>query len=438
MYPDETQKVYSYFECRNGATYSNQKFFGLQYLLRTQLVNPVTQEDLEEAYEISKEQGLPLNYAGWQYILDVHDGMLPLHIKAIPEGMVLPVSNALITIENTDTNLPWLTNYVETMLSRIWYPITIATMSHEAKKVISYFNEQTADNPGLVPFQLHDFGSRGVTCPEQAAIGGMAHLTNFYGTDTVIAHLMVKKIYGSKNPISFSVNATEHSIQTSKGRGGEKQIFVDLLHKYPTGILSVVIDSYDYQNFISGYGLEFKEEILARNGKLVFRPDSGDPVAVSLDVISRLDRVFGSTINTKGYKVLHPQVGMLWGDGIDIEDMEVILQNLKNNGWSSDNIVFGMGGGLLQKVNRDTMRCAFKCSAQLQNGKWVDISKDPLDSTKKSKKGRLKVIETPDGIITVNQNDERYTDSEDLLQTVFLNGEITKTYTLDDIRERNW
>lgn len=436
MYVPNIEQVYSYFECREGARYPTVKMFGLQPLLY-QLAQPINQYDLEEAYQLSIEHGLPLNKDGWQYILDKHEGRLPLEIKAIPEGTCLPISNALMTVVNTDKKLPWLTNYCETFLSRVWYPITVASMSMAAKQVLRAYLMETSDDMGILDYQLHDFGSRGTTCGEQANIGGAAHLTNFLGTDTFSALQYLKDCYGAKTAAGYSVNATEHSIMTALGQDGEEELFSHLLDQYPTGILSVVIDSYDYRGFILNIARKFKDRILARDGKVVFRPDSGEPVYTSLDVFLMLEEVFGVTINSKGYRVLNPKVGMLWGDGIDLGGIDKILASFKINNISSCNIIFGMGGGLLQKVNRDSQRCAFKCSAQKRDGQWIDIMKNPLDHSKISKKGRLGVINSESGIITINQSDPRYSLENDLLQTVFLNGEVRSNFTVEDLR-RNW
>jgi nicotinamide phosphoribosyltransferase len=225
------------------------------------------------------------------------------------------------------------------------------------------------------------------------------------------------------------------------GKEGEAKLFGDLLRKYPTGILSVVIDSYDYRNFITSIASMYRDAILAREGKVVFRPDSGDPDSVTLEVFRGLGEVFGTTKNDKGYKELNPKVGVLWGDGIDYDGIRGILFTLRNNGYSTNPMVFGMGGGLLQKINRDTQRFAFKSSAQCRNGTWFDIFKNPLDSTKVSKKGKLALIknnkgefETPSLIYQVSS---QYVN---LLETVFLNGEIKKEYKFDEVRSNvgNW
>jgi nicotinamide phosphoribosyltransferase len=220
---------------------------------------------------------------------------------------------------------------------------------------------------------------------------------------------------------------------TSMGQEGEYKLLENLINEYPEGILSLVIDSYNYRDFIKVHTKKLKDKILARNGVTVFRPDSGDPESVTIEVLTDLDSVFGSTVNAKGYKILNPSVKMLWGDGIDYQGIRDILFTMKSNGWAASNIIFGCGGGLLQKVNRDTQRFAFKCSAQKRNGEWIDIYKNPLDSSKASKKGKLKLIRNVHGgFSTVGYDDQN---NYDCLSTVFLNGELKKDLSFDQIRE---
>jgi nicotinamide phosphoribosyltransferase len=245
---------------------------------------------------------------------------------------------------------------------------------------------------------------------------------------------MAMDYYGASiDGLAYSVPATEHSIMTSLGKEGELMLMANLFRDYPEGILSVVIDSYNYRDFIELMGTAFKEIIVNRKGKTVFRPDSGDPVSVSLEVIEGLAKNFGYTTNSKGYKELPAYIGVLWGDGIDYDGIRNILFALKNKGWASSNIIFGMGGALLQKVNRDIQRFAFKSSAQERDGVWYDIFKEPLDSSKVSKRGKLKLSKNSEGhFFTVKDNSDDYTD---LLETVFENGEIKKEYTFDEVRK---
>lgn len=339
-----------------------------------------------------------------------------------------------MTIENTDDKCYWLTNYLETLLTHVWSSSTVATLSREVKILCKHYLEETSNIMDGLAFMLHDFGFRGVSSVESAGICGAGHLINFQGTDTIRAIEYAMKYYNSE-VCAYSVPATEHSIMTSYGPALELNLLNDLIDKYPNGILSIVIDSYDYENFIAGVSRDAKAKILARDGKTVFRPDSGEPVTTTLRVFELLDEVFGSSVNSKGYKVLNPKIGVLWGDGIDYMGIRNILHALKESGWSAENIVFGMGGGLLQKVNRDTQRFAFKCSAQKRDGEWFDIYKKPKDVSKMSKRGKQYLYKIDgahgSGFQTTNEIDP---EKEDLLKTVFENGELLIDYSFDEIR----
>ena len=439
MYPKGTQTVYSYFESRTGAKYNKTMFFGLQYYLKEYLEGVVVTKEMIDAGEkfalahFGTLKGT-FNRPMWEYILTKYGGKLPIRIKAVPEGTLVDVSNVLMTVENTDPACYQLTNHIETLLSKLWYPCTVGTLSYEIKKMIQFYADTTSSSDGLVPFSLHDFGYRGASSEESAAIGGAAHIINFLGTDTTIGMDMAVDYYGaSLDGLAYSVPATEHSIMTSLGKDGEILLMDYLFQTYPEGILSIVIDSYDYKNFVEIAGTIFKERIVNRKGKTVFRPDSGDPVSVSLDVINGLAKNFGYTVNKKGYKELPPYIGILWGDGIDYDGIRNILFAFKNNGWASNNIIFGMGGALLQKINRDTQRFAFKSSAQERDGVWFDIFKEPLDSSKMSKRGKLKLSKNSDGrFFTIKDASDDYTD---LLVPVFENGKILKEYTFDEVRK---
>jgi nicotinamide phosphoribosyltransferase len=436
QYPEGTDGVYSYFESRTGAKYNKTVFFGLQYFLKEYLAGKVvTRDNIEFAAELSKAHfgcDNMFNRDMWERILNRHSGRLPVMIKAVPEGTPVPVSNVLFTVVNMDPLCAPLTNHLETLLSQVWASSTVATLSYEIYKLIEYYREATGSRDGI-KFGLHDFGYRGVSSVESAGIEGAGHLVNFLGTDTVKAMETAIEYYGAKmDGLAYSVPATEHSVMTSLGREGEQRLFGDLLKKYPTGILSVVIDSYDYRRFVNEIALRYKDEILARNGKVVFRPDSGDPQSVTLEVLDGLNKIFGSTVNSKGYIELNPKVGVLWGDGIDYDGIRGILFAMRSHKYSANNIVFGMGGGLLQKINRDVQRFAMKSSAQSRNGTWYDISKEPLDSSKTSKKGLLKLVKLDNGdYFTTGPHNTL----KDELQMVFLDGEITREYTFDEVRK---
>jgi nicotinamide phosphoribosyltransferase len=380
--------------------------------------------------------GQVFNRAGWEHILNKHDGYLPVRIMAVPEGTVVPGRNVLMTLVNTDPDCFWLTNYLETLLVQTWYPVTVATQSREMKKIIMRYLEETGDPAGIA-FKLHDFGFRGVSSVETAGIGGAAHLVNFMGTDTFEALVVARKYYGERMA-GFSIPASEHSTITSWGKENEVDAMRNMLTQYPTGLVACVSDSFDiYKACSELWGKELKDEVLARDGTLVVRPDSGDPPVVVVKILELLWDAFGGEINDKGYRVLDPHVRVIQGDGIDFEMLEKILSAMKNNKLSADNIAFGSGGGLLQKLNRDTLKFAFKCSSITINGEEADVYKDPItDKGKGSKRGRLKLVKE-DGahgsvLTTVGPDDER----DDILELVFENGKTVKEDTFAEIRER--
>lgn len=435
QYPPGSQTVYSYFESRSGSTFPETVFFGLQYFLQRYLAGSVvTQAKIDAADALfARHFGSPVfNRRGWEHILRRHEGRLPVEIKAAPEGTVVPESNVLMTIENTDPEVYWLTNWLETLLVQVWYPSTVATQSRAMKRVILDALSRTGD-PSLIAFKLHDFGFRGVTCPEQAALGGAAHLVNFQGTDTVAGLLLARQIYHCEMA-GFSIPAAEHSTITSWGEEHEVDAMRNMLVQYPTGLVACVSDSFDIFRACREYwGRQLKAEVLAREGTLVVRPDSGDPPTVVVKVLELLGEAFGTTTNAKGYRVLHPKVRVIQGDGIDFEMLGRILAAMETARWSADNIAFGSGGGLLQKLNRDTQRFAFKCSSIVVNGEERDVFKRPITGRDKlSKAGRLKLIERDGRQLTVAARDR----GEDLLQPVFRNGKILQRWSLAEIRQR--
>jgi nicotinamide phosphoribosyltransferase len=435
-------KVFSYFEARKGAIYDTTTFVGLQPILHFLQENPITMDMVDEGDAFTTGHIGPnlYNRAGWEYIVNHHGGRLPIVIKAIPEGTEVPKGNALLTIENTDPNCPWITNHLETFLTQVWFPSTVATLSKEIKKYCKRYLDLTSDN-GEIPlkFMLHDFGERGVSSMESAGMGGMAHLVNFYGSDTVEGVLYAREFY--KEPMAaYSVIATEHSIMTSRGSTREYEVIQMMLEKFPKGILSLVLDSYNIYEAVDHLTTTLLDKVKAREGKVVIRPDSGEPVEVLARIYEILTNNLGSeiTINSKGFKVLPSYIGVIWGDGLDIAKIQEILEWLLQANWSAENIVFGMGGGLLQKVNRDTQAFAFKCSAnQTEEGIWNDVWKDPIDSSsgKSSKKGCLKLIKHEGAFMTVREDDLAYSQFENELKVVFENGEIKKEFTFAEVRK---
>lgn len=433
QYPLGTEGVFSYVESRGG-DWDETVFFGLQSFIKQYLTKPITAEDIDEAEAVITAHGEPFNRVGWEYILEVHKGRLPVRIRAIPEGTVLPVKNVLATIENTDPKCYWLTSYLETALLRaIWYGTTVATNSYEAKKLIHKYLVESG-TPGDIAFKMHDFGARGVSSFESAGLGGAAHLVNFMGTDTITGLLFAKRYYG-EDMAGFSIPAMEHSTVTSWGQEHEVDSYRNMLQTFGQKgkIFAAVSDSYDIYNACSKlWGEELREEVIKSGATVVIRPDSGEPAVVVTKCLKLLESKFGSTINEKGYKVLN-NVRVIQGDGIDLSSLRAILFSAVDMaGFSADNLAFGQGGGLLQKVNRDTMKFAMKCSSIKINGKWQDVYKRPVtDPGKDSKRGRLALHKYPDGYVTARED---WMPNE--LQIVFENGEAFHETTFAQVRER--
>jgi len=436
QYPPGTEYVYSYIESRGGQ-WDRTVFFGLQAFLREYMTTPITQADIDIAEKIITAHGEPFNREGWEYIVREHGGRLPVEIRALPEGTVIETRNVLVSIVNTDPACYWLTSYLETALLRaVWYPTTVATNSYHSKQIILRGLEETGD-PSLIDFKLHDFGARGVSSEESAALGGAAHLVNFRGTDTIAGVLAAMEYYDA-DVCGFSIPAMEHSTVTSWGRENEAQAYRNMLEVYGKkgALLAAVSDSYDIFNACETiWGKELLEEVSASGATVVIRPDSGNPAEVVTKCARILDTRFGHTLNDKGYRVLN-NVRIIQGDGIDAVSIRGILLSLQMAGYSADNVAFGQGGALLQQINRDTLKFAMKCSAAFINGDWVDVYKDPVtDTGKRSKRGRLQLIREPGGEFqTVYWSDSQV--DRDLLQVVFRDGTLLNQTTFDQVRTR--
>jgi len=441
QYPPGTTRIYSYLESRGGM-FPATVFFGLQYYLKAYLQGPrFTASDIENADQFCRQHfGADLfNRDGWRRLLEKYGGCLPVRIKAVAEGTVVPTHNVLVTIENTDPEFPWLPNYLETLLLKVWYPTTVATLSREIKKIIGGFLARTGD-PSLLPFKLHDFGYRGVSSEETAALGGAAHLVNFQGTDTVAGIVLLQDIYHVTGMPAHSIPASEHSTMTAWGKEHEVDAYRNMLTSYPTGLVACVSDSYNIFNACEKiWGELLKPDVMHRQGTLVIRPDSGDPIQVLAKVFDILGEKFGYETNTKGYRVLPPCVRVIQGDGVNMFTIQNMLYQLaKFHGWSADNIAFGMGGALLQQLNRDTQKFAFKSSAAEVDGQWRPVFKDPItDPGKNSKKGRLALVAPkPGDFQTIEEVSGDTFEAEDQLLTVFENGEVKREWGLDEIRKR--
>ena len=440
QYPFGTNKVYSYLEARTGGEYAEVMFFGLQYFIKRYLQGQVvTDKKIEQAAKFfAAHFGDPnlFNREGWEYILKVHGGRLPVRIKAVPEGTIVPEGNVMMTIENTCPRCAWLVNYLETILVQVWYGCTTGTISREMKRVIKKALARSGtDTDANLAFKLHDFGYRGVSSPESAAIGGAAHLVNFQGTDTLAACEMLMEYYNSDMP-GFSIPAAEHSTITSWGETRECEAYENMLTQYPTGLVAVVSDSWNIQNAVRNiWGGRLRDKVIARDGILVIRPDSGDPHIVLPELLNIVGECFGFTTNGKDYKVIHDKVRLIQGDGIKRQTLAGILDSVMDNGWSADCLAFGSGGGLLQNCDRDTQRMAMKCAYAEVNGVPREVFKRPAtDATKNSKRGRLMLAEDPEGrFLTLPEGTDGY---QDILVPVFENGAVLVDQTLEEVRAR--
>lgn len=435
QYPKGATTSFAYIESRGGV-YPETLFVGLQAYIKKYLQRRVTLKDIQEAKEFFAEHGEPFNEAGWRHIVEKHGGALPLRIKSVREGTVVPTHNVLVTVENTDPECFWLPSYVETQLLRaVWYPTTVATISRSIKQAIMPYMKSSCDNLDGIGFKLNDFGARGVSSFESAELGGMGHLVNFKGTDNVPACGLIRDYYRTRLMPGFSIPAAEHSTITSWGRFHEADAYSNMLEVYgKNGILAVVSDSYDIFHAVENiWGEELRQKVIDSGAILVVRPDSGDPVSVVLRVVQILDKKFGHTVNSKGFKVLN-HVRVIQGDGINEQSIDAILMVLLAHGYSADNVNFGMGGALLQGCNRDTQKWAMKTSAMEVNGAWIDVFKDPItDQGKKSKRGRLMLYKDAATGKFFTDRIGMYSDRCEALETTYENGQLLINQTWEDV-----
>lgn len=464
MIPDDVTRTWSYCEDRQGSEFSHTLFFGLQAIIDEHLTGEVViQKDLDEILEIGGYHfgtTAGINKKGWQTLIDEYKGVLPLQINAVPEGTLVPTGNILFSIVDTDPHgrFQWLGQYFEGLLMKTWMTSAVATRAYYIVKAITPFLEQTSMTPEITKqFVLHDFGYRSATTEEHAYMAGGAVLIATKGTDTTQAIKWLHDKYGAKyDEIAFSVPASEHRISMHYGKQGEEDYLEMMIDKHPTGIVSIVSDTYNIENFILNIVPKYKDRIIQRwqtgNGhidRVVFRPDSprfpGDtPANQVLWLIESLAATFGTSINAKGYMQLHPSVGVIYGDGLSVAEIVDIYETLALNNWDVSSVVVGQGGGLIQKgLNRDTLRQAIKPASEMVKGNWEALVKDPLDQTKKSKFGRLKLVNMTDnngviGLQTINEFHPLYNDCHDILRPKLINGELKNFETLAEIRKRVW
>lgn len=438
-YPQGATHVYSYAESRGGV-YDATVFTGLQKFVRELADVRVTRADVAEAEYFAKAHGEPFNTEGWMRIVYNHNGCIPVRIKAVAEGTVVPTRNVLVTVENTDPTMPWLTSYIETALLRaVWYPVTVATRVHEMKKRIKPYFDRTSDT-GDMGFAVLDFSARGVSSRETAEIGGMAHLLSFIGSDNIPAVVAARNVY-NEQMAAYSVAATEHSVMTGFGEANEFASFEYLIENMmpENGILSVVSDTWNIFRACE-YWVQLAPKIRAKNGTLVVRPDSGDMREVFAKILPILTEGFGYTINSKGFKVLK-NVKVLQGDGINENTVVEPFKIAEELGISADSIMTGSGGGLMQaNIDRDTCKFAFKASNITIDGKDIGIAKNPItDPGKQSKKGRLALVNSGSLWNSVSPEDAMSVNGKynyDLLRLVYENGELFNVEDFATIRGR--
>lgn len=454
LYPKGTTKVYSYLCARSTKKEAEALFFGLQPYLKL-LEKGVTQEDAEEfmAYYTDILGATPPADVGEKIQSLVNLGYIPLEIKAVPEGTLIGNKNVLATVTNSVEGFHWVVGFFESLLLKVWNTTSVATLSHKFKRLAVEMTNKTSDSDFLVPFLVHDFGYRGVSSEQTAELSGAAHLVNFCGTDTVPAVKFMKENYAGTGLIGASVPASEHSIHCSFGPSAQDELAYvnNMMDLNPTGLVSVVSDAYDYWRMLTETLPAVKNRILARDGKYVVRPDSGDPKKIlcgdpdasvgSVEwkgTFRLLEETFGATVNSKGYKELNPKIGVIYGDGMYYDRYKDILETMEKMGYANTNLVIGIGGLLLQQHNRDDLGFAFKATYAEVNGDAKELYKDPItDKGKRSHMGLMRLDKDPatgkfrtmDGVSWADE-------SQGELVTVFKNGKVVKEYTLQEIRDR--
>lgn len=470
QYPKGTTKVYSTLTPRSNkyAPYSDEiVWFGLQYFIKEYLIDRFNKDffskpkdEVISEYRRLVEFSLGKEYAETKHIEELHNlGYLPIKISTLPEGSLVPMRVPVMTIENTHDDFFWLTNFLETILSTsIWLPTTSATLAYSYRKVLNDYAIKTTGSTSGVEFQGHDFSMRGMSSEQSATVSGAGHLLSFKGTDTIPSILFLEKYYNGnieKSLIGASIPATEHSVMCSYGQENEKDLLSHLLTEvYPTGLFSAVCDTWDFWKLVSEYLPELKETIMSRDGKLVIRPDSGNPVDIicgtvlnggktpeEKGLVEVLYEIFGGETNELGFKVLDSHIGAIYGDSITLEIAKEICKKLYKKGFATTNVVFGIGSYSYQYATRDTFGFAVKATYTVVNNEERMLFKDPKTDSgiKKSQKGLVVVNKDDNGKFFFEDNfvdNDEYKSKTNLLETVFVNGKLIKETALNEIRTK--
>lgn len=455
QYPADTKFLYSVIVPRRGNGMTDEIVsMGINYLSACLANTKITREMIDEAEVEITEQGYFFDRKPWEMIADKMYGNLPLMICGVPEGLVVKPQTPLMAVMNTIDGFGWLASYVETFAQRVlWKMSTVATISRYCRKEIEHFMKDTGADMSMLDYKLHNFGDRGADGYDAAIMAGIAHASVFSGSDCMAANRYIKEIYETDKPYLSSVDATEHSVMCSWSDAENKDDFgaavmaVERLEavvertKRGIGIplMSVVIDTYDSHRFVDEYlGKRLKQRILDSGGVLVARPDSDDPTVEPIEIVKLLDKNFGSTVNERGYKVLHPSVRVIQGDGINMRSITDIMSELKAAGYSMDNLTFGMGGGLTHEAGRDEFSFSQKATARYDGEKWVSLLKEPkTDSGKKSLSGCVFVKSDDNGNPVVTS--EQRTAAQRLnkyWKLYYNNGQREMVDTFDEVRAR--
>ena len=475
QYPAGTTLVYSNFTCRSDKLAPvlpdfdhRVVFFGLQGLAQWMLIDSWNAEFFSKPkqavvarYKRRMDASLGDGAVDVGHIAALHDlGYLPLLIKALPEGSRVDMRVPLLTIVNTHPDFYWVTNYIETQLSaELWKPITSATIAYEYRRLFARYAAQTGADPAMLPWMGHDFSARGMSGIADSATTGAGHLLSFYGTDTIAAIDYLEDFYPDEAPglIGGSVPATEHSVMCMGGEGDEIGTFRRLITElYPSGIVSIVSDTWDFWRVLTEYAAVLKDTILARkpdalgNAKVVFRPDSGDPVLIIAGdpaaapgtpqhkgAVECLWDIFGGTTTAQGYRTLNPRVGLIYGDSITLDRASRILEALAAKGYSSGNMVFGIGSFTYQHVTRDSFGTAVKATFGVVDGEDRVLFKAPKtdNGIKNSARGLLRV-EQEGGRFVLHEMQTRDQEQGGVLAPVFQDGKLVRKESLSTIRAR--
>jgi len=464
QYPVGTEVVYSNWTPRKSRIEGIDKvvFFGLQYLIKKYIIEEFDQNFFSQPKEkvIKEYKRRITNYLGpdaitYEHVERLHDlGYLPIEIKALPEGILVPIRVAMFTMKNTKPDFFWLTNFLETIMSCImWMPCTSATTAFQYRKILNKYVNMTGGAADMVQWQGHDFSFRGMAGMEAAMMSGAAHLLSFTGSDTIPAIDFLEKYYNAdsdKELVGGSVAETEQSVMCMGTEDGEINTFKRLIKEvYPAGIVSIVSDTWDYWEVMTSFLPQLKEDIMDRDGKVVIRTDSGDPVLIICGdpaapegspahkgSVQLLWETFGGTMSDKGYKLLDGHIGLIYGDSITIERCTEICSRLEKAGFASTNVVFGIGSFTYQYVTRDTFGFAMKATYGEVNGEGREIFKNPKtdDGTKKSAKGMLRIDGENNVVTGMTDSATKEQEMEGMLQTVYKDGKLIKDWSLAEIR----